>query len=444
MANESPNTEQQGEEGMDMDQKILQHTATVGLDILTHREERLKNKKHEKIEKAKNLSIHGKRLERDLTLRKLYDITLGSGYENQMGKAFLKPYKTYVNKLYKDYYTAIKKNKSEDKDKAFANLRLLKQEIDAIKTEKAEYGDNMFGGPGGKTKLSKGNSAQQISIADQTYTQNPDLKIFFGQEEHVKQGVFDFYENPIRVNEQYAILEKLNGEECFVNMKEGNKNLFVPPMAKALEYQELRQEQVGIAQEAMANQQQPKLDVGRIGYAIDKMFLERETVLSFCHDDILEDGSTFKEHLYNHKDLTKIQYTDFSLGDFDENRDGYIDDFDREAVVDAVTNPDSKFFNIDLLRNLITDYFTKKVYIAWGKTMGFEEGWLNKVEISRLEMNMQRFEIALQTAKENKEPTFMFDGEQYKTVPNKIVDQVQIQKNNKEEVDYMEKYSLNK
>lgn len=436
MAEESPNTEQQEGGGMDMDQMILQHTATVGLDILKHREERLKNKKHEEIEKAKNLSIHGKRLEQDLALRKLYDITRGSGYENQMGKAFLKPYKIYVNYLYKEYYTAVKKNRTEDKDKAFASLRLLKQEIDAIKTEKAEYGDNMLGGAGGKTKLSKGNSIQQVSISDQIYTQNPELKIFFGQEEHIKQEVFDFYENPIRVNEQYAVLQKLNGERCFVNMKEGNKNLFVPPMAKALEYQELRKEQVGIAQEAMANQQQPKLDVGRIGYAIDKMFLERETVLSFCHDDILEDGSTFKEHLYNHKDLTKIQYTDFSLGDFDENRDGYIDDFDRESVVDALTNPDNQFFNIDLLRNLITDYFTKKIYFAWGKTMGFEEGWLNKVETTRLKMNMQRFETAVQAAKESGEPTFMFDGEQYKTDPNKIVNQVQIQKTNKSEVDY--------
>ena len=437
MAEESPNIGiGQEEGGMDMDQMILQHTATVGLDILKHREERLKNKKHEKIEKAKNLSIYGKRLEQDLALRKLYDITRGSGYENQMGKAFMAPYKMYVNDLYKKYYTAIKKNKTEEKDKAFANLRLLKQEIDAIKTEKTEYGDNMFGGPGGKTKLSKGNSIQQVSISDQIYTQNPDLKIFFGQEEHIKQGVLDFYENPIRVNEQYAILEKLNGEKCFVNMKEGNKNLFVPPMAKALEYQELRKEQVGIAQEAMANQQQPKLDVGRIGYAIDKMFLERETVLSFCHDDILEDGSTFKEHLYNHKDLTKIQYTDFTLGDFDKNRDGYIDDFDRESVVDALTNPDSQFFNIDLLRDLVTDYFTKKIYFAWGKTMGFEEGWLDKVEISRLKMNMQRFETAMQAAKENGEPTFMFDGEQYKTDPNKMVNQVQIQKTNKSETDY--------
>ena len=68
--------------------------------------------------------------------------------------------------------------------------------------------------------------------------------------------------------------------------------------------------------------------------------------------------------------------------------------------------------------------------------MGFEEGWLDKVEISRLKMNMQRFETAMQKAKENGEPTFMFDGEQYKTEPNKMVNQVQIQKTNKSETDY--------
>ena len=97
-------------------------------------------------------------------------------------------------------------------------------------------------GAGGGTQLSKGNSTQQISIADQLYTQNPDLKIFFGEERHIKEGVLDFYENAMKVNEQYGIVEDLEGREVFVNMKEGNSGLFVPPMAKALEFQELRKE----------------------------------------------------------------------------------------------------------------------------------------------------------------------------------------------------------
>ena len=438
MANEEKQEEEKG--GMSLDQKILKHATDTSLEILKFSAEKLKTKKHDKIEKAKLMSVYGRRLEQDLSLRKLYDITRGSGYAQQMGKAFLAPYTKYVKKLYKEYYSAIKKENNEDRDKAFASLRLLKQEIDAIKQEKADYGENMFGGAGGGTQLSKGNSTQQISIADQLYTQNPDLKIFFGEARHIKEGVLDFYENAMKVNEQYGIVEDLEGREVFVNMKEGNSGLFVPPMAKALEFQELRKEQVDIAREAVANKQSPKLDVGRIGYAIDKMFLEKETVLSFTHDDILEDGSTFKEHLYNHKDLTKIQYVDFELEDWDQNRDGYIDELDRERIVDAITNPDSQFFNVELLRDLVKDYFTKKIYMAWGKNMGFEDGWLQNTETNMLKINMERFKLALESAKEKGLKTFMFDGEQYRTIPN--VDQVQDQIEYRTEVDYMKKYNI--
>ena len=245
MANEEKQEEEKG--GMSLDQKILKHATDTSLEILKFSAEKLKTKKHDKIEKAKLMSVYGRRLEQDLSLRKLYDITRGSGYAQQMGKAFLAPYTKYVKKLYKEYYSAIKKENNEDRDKAFASLRLLKQEIDAIKQEKADYGENMFGGAGGGTQLSKGNSTQQISIADQLYTQNPDLKIFFGEERHIKEGVLDFYENAMKVNEQYGIVEDLEGREVFVNMKEGNSGLFVPPMAKALEFQELRKEEVDTA-----------------------------------------------------------------------------------------------------------------------------------------------------------------------------------------------------
>ena len=440
MANETQNKDN----ARQLQQAIQKHTIEIGNQILKFSEERLANKSHDKIEKAKLFAFKGERLEQDLSLRRLYDLVRGSGYELQMGKAFFDPYKKYVKSLYEKYYEAIKKEDDEEKDKAFASLKVLKQEIDQIKEEKTEYGDNMFGGPGGKPKLSKGNSTQQISIADQIYTQNPELKIFFGEKEHVERGVLDFYGQVIKVNEQYGIVEDFANKQVFVNMKEGNKGLFVPPLEKALEYQELRKQKADEAREASANQETPDLDVGGIQYQIDKLFLEKETVLSFCHDDILEDGSTFKQHLYNHRDLTKIKYADFELEDFDENRDGFIDNIDREKVVDALTNPDSQFFDIEVLRELVTEYFTKKIYNAWGKNLGFDDNWLRDLEINRLKSNMDRFEQALKEAKILKQATFMFDGESYKTTPNSKVDQPYEQKLQREDVDYVKKYNLDK
>ena len=72
-----------------------------------------------------------------------------------------------------------------------------------------------------------------------------------------------------------------------------------------------------------------------------KLFIDQNTVLSFCHDDVLEDGSTFKEHLYNHQSLEHLEYNgetqEFDLSQFDENGDGQLDEADRVRLIDAIT-----------------------------------------------------------------------------------------------------------
>ena len=78
--------------------------------------------------------------------------------------------------------------------------------------------------------------------------------------------------------------------------------------------------------------------------------------------------------------------------------------------------------------------------MAWGKNMGFEDGWLQNTETNMLKINMERFKLALESAKEKGLKTFMFDGEQYRTIPN--VDQVQDQIEYRTEVDYMKKYNI--
>jgi len=48
-----------------------------------------------------------------------------------------------IKKLYKDYYKAIQKEDFETRDKAFSSLKLLKQEVDAIKEMKKDLNPNV-------------------------------------------------------------------------------------------------------------------------------------------------------------------------------------------------------------------------------------------------------------------------------------------------------------
>jgi hypothetical protein len=175
-----------------------------------------------------------------------------------------------------------------------------------------------------------------------------------------------------------------------------------------------------------------------------KLFAEKETVLSFAHDDILEDGSTFKEDLYMHRALEHISYEDFNLEEHDENRDGFIDEEDRVRLVDAITNPDNPHFDEELLRDLVTEYFTKKVYMAWGKQMNFPEGWLYSVEVNKQKLNIARFRIAWEQAVSQKQSRFMFDGKQYSTIESKKFLQVAAQQEAQETPDYVEEIKKKK
>ena len=427
-------------------QQAMQKQSLVdtGNEILKFEEEEKQLKRYEEIEKELYDSYYGERLIQDEALRANHDVAIGTGVDSQLGPAFLDPLNKYIKKLYKDYYKAIQKEDFEERDKAFSSLKLLKQEVDGIKEMKKDYADNMFGGDAGESKLSKGNSRQQISFSDQMYTQNSDLKVIFGEKKHIKDGILDYYDQPINVNMMYGIIKDFEGNDVFIKVMDGNKDLFVPPMMKALEYQQARKEQSDLASEAMATGASPSLNIGGIAYQMKKLFASKETVLSFAHDDILEDGSSFKSDLYMHEALEFITYEDFDLGKYDENKDGMIDEMDRVRLVDAITNQDNPFFDEDLLRALVTEYFTKKMYMAWGKQMNFPEGWLHSIDINRVKLNINRFRIAWEQAVNQKQPRFLFDGKPYSTVESKKFLEVAAQHENKLDPDYVEKVKENK
>ena len=420
----------------------------TGNAILELEEAQKQYKKHLIIEKELIKAKYGDRLTKDKALRAAYDASIGTGKDASLGEAFLKPLHKFVKAEYKKYYKAIQNDDAEERDKAFAQVKILKQEIDAIKESKKDYADNMFGGEDGEMQLSKGCSQQQISIADQIYTHNSELRVEIGDKSHVKAQMVDFYNQPIKLGECYGVVQDFAGNETYVNFKEGNKDLFVPPMERVLEYQRLRKEQSDLASEAMANNQQPSLDVKGIAYQMKKLFIDQNTVLSFCHDDVLEDGSTFKEHLYNHQALEHLEYNgetqEFDLSQFDQNGDGLLDEADRVRLIDAITNVDSEFFDIELLRDLVNEYFTKRIYLAWGKQFNFPEDWLHALDINKVKLNIERFKVERDKAKQRKHPIFMFDGKQYSLKEADKFLQVALWKEHTEEVDYVKKYNLDK
>ena len=94
-------------------------------------------------------------------------------------------------------------------------------------------------------------------------------------------------------------------------------------------------------------------------------------------------------------------------------------------LVDAIVNTDNPYFNMNLLRTLVKEYYTYKIENAWWKGMGFPEG---KIEIMRLkikELTKQRFEKEKAEASRNGQMDFTFDGKVMPTgmTPTKIKQQ---------------------
>ena len=241
MANENiPNPQEEKDQ-------ISQMLVDTGNTILEHQEEEKAFRKHQQIEAEMIHQKYGDRIMKDEGLRAAFDSSIGTGADQSLGQAFLDPIHKYVRELHKDYIKFVKKEDSENRDKAFAKLKLLKQEVAAIKEMKRDYSDNMMGGEVGQPTISKGCSQQQVSIADQLYTQNPELRVEIGTKKHVRAEMVDFYNEPLRQGECYGVVQDFAGNETYVNFKNGNKNLYVPPMEKSIEYQELKKEQTEIA-----------------------------------------------------------------------------------------------------------------------------------------------------------------------------------------------------
>ena len=146
----------------------------------------------------------------------------------------------------------------------------------------------------------------------------------------------------------------------------------------------------------------------------------------FCHDsEVLRDGSTFKRHLYEHPNIQNLNYGGFDwdrlefnmpLGPGDKNYwHDNIDDIDRLKLVDAIVNVDNPFFNMNLLRTLVKEYYTYKIENAWWKGMGYPEGKLDIMRLKQNELTKARFKKEKANAAKNGQLDFLFDGKVYPT-----------------------------
>ena len=360
--------------------------------------------------------------------RKAYEvkevITLPSAY-SEAGFILVKDYKKELEK-------ALDAEDEVAKGVVKTKLAALAETVKVVKDNIQEFYEDHFEA---ESLLSKGVSQQQISFATQMYCKNPELTVVYAVEQDVLMGYTDYYGELVVEGAQYCIVKDFYDNTVMINVVDGNKDMFIRNNLKATEYLTFLNETFEQAQEANKGKAAVKIDLGRIEYKIDTLFgyndgtasrEQDELVMMFCHDsEVLRDGSTFRRHLYEHPNIENLNYGGFDweklefglpLGPGDKGHwADNIDEFDKLLLVDAIINIDHPFFNMNLLRTLVKEYYTYKLENAWWKGMGYPEGKLEIMRLKQNELVKARFEKAKAEAAKNGMLKFKFDGKVFPT-----------------------------
>ena len=416
----------------------------AGLDILSGAKAR-KN--------WEELQISIKDIEPDtMKIRKMKDVALReearkryeTGDQVALPQAYTNAGFTLVKKYKEELYNALTEDDEKAKGEIKTKLAALGQNVDVIKDMISEFYDDHFET---ESLLSKGVSQQNISFSTQMYCENPELQVVVAEEQDIINGRTDYYGELVKAENQYAVVQDFYGNLCLINVLEGNKDMFIRDNMKATEYLTFLNETFEKAQEAMASKSAVKIDLGRINYKIDSLFgfndgtaskAQDELVMMFCHDsEVLRDGSTFRRHLYEHPNIEILNYGGFDweklemrlpLGPGDKGHwTDEISETDKLLLVDAIVNVDNPFFNINLLRTLVKEYYTYKLENAWWKGMGYPEGKLDVMRLKQNELAKARFKKEKAEAAGNGQLKFIFDGKVYPTgmTPEKVKKQEQ-------------------
>jgi hypothetical protein len=372
--------------------------------------------------------------------RDLYD----DRQEPQLSPAYGKIFKIVLDKYKEQLLEALNAKDKDAEGIVKTKMAAFKQEATAIKECIAEFRDDHFNT---ESLLSKGVSAQQVSFATQMYCENPDLKIANATKQDVEKGYTDWFGVPVVEDKLYAFIEDFRGVQVMMNILDGNKDMFIRNNLKATEYLNFLTKMYEDALKANGAKAAHEIDLGRINYQIDSMFgygdgtastEQNELVMMFAHDsEVLRDGSTFRRHLYEHPNIQDLNYGGFDwntlneiapLGPGDVNYwHDNVDEIDRLMLVDAIINIDNPFFDLELLRTLVKEYYTTKLENAWWKGMGYKQGKLELMRLKRDKLNKARFEKEKADAAKNGMLEFLFDGKMHPTgmTPEKVKKQEQ-------------------
>ena len=380
--------------------------------------------------------------------RKVYD----TGNPFSLGPEYVDIYMKQVKGWQKELYEALKGNDKAKEKEIMMRLATMEQTVQVIKDNMQEFFDDNFET---ESQMSKGNSQQQRSFGTQIYCKNPDLVISLAEKEDVEIGRVDYYGDIVKEGGYYAIVKDFYNNVCFVSVIDGNKDIFIKSNLKAIEYLAFLNQTNEDATQARKDKAVVKAPLGRIDYKINTLFGNNDgtaskeqdhLVLQFAwDDDILEDGSTFRRHLYEHPNIENLNYGGFDFDKMEFNqplREGdknywhdQIDDLDRLRLVDAICNQDSPFFDMKLLRTLVKEYYIYKIENAWWKGMGYEEGKLDLMRLKQNELVKERFKRDKAAASKEGRKEFTFDGEVY---PTGMTD-AKIAKQKKEQEEAMKK-----
>jgi len=324
-------------------------------------------------------------------------------------------------------YDAIQMEDDEEQEMLKTKLATLKTNMDRFREETQQFFEDHFSPD---NFLSKSCSQQQLSYGTQIYCKNPDIKMVHATKTDVLQGERDAYGKPVVEDQCYAIVQNMKGEFVMVDVIQGNKDMYLVDITKAMEYLGYIQKYSDQAAQARQSKNVTKIDLGAINYNIDQFFgsndgtankTQDRLVLQFAWDThLLKDGSSFRRHLYEHPKIENLNYGEFDfesmefsapLGPGDENYwYDNIDGQDKLRMVDAICNQDNPFFDIKLLRTLVKEYYTYRIENTWWKSMGYDEGRLEIMRLKQNELRAQRFKMAKAEAAQKGQEQFTFDG----------------------------------
>jgi len=373
------------------------------------------------------------RKRQDQELREEQKKLVDSGGGNELAPQYMDVFYLRIQNLQDEMYDALKNDDKKAEKDVMQKLAMLDQLQQIIKEAKQEFYADHFEG---ESQLSKSVSQQQVSFATQMYCENPELRIVFAAQGDVDSGRKDYYGDVVTLDTIYAIVRDFDFNPTLIPITKGNKDMYIVDKMKALEYQNFKKEQYDLATKSRESGSEAKINSGAINYKIDMLFGQNDgtaskeqdqLVLMFAWDDaILQDGTTFRRDLYQHPDLTTLNYGSLDMKMLDANGQllplgvedishwgDMISEEDKLKVVDAILNQDSPFFDITMLRTLIKEYYTYKIENAWWKGMGFDEGKLQMMRMKAEELAKSRFEMAKAEAAAKGEKNFLFDGALY-------------------------------